>query len=309
VNIIQAPYELDDPRYRPWWLAWRRFAPNCGMGSSDAAILAGVAPATWGSPLTMHFDKRGMIQAKEETEEQSSGLMLEDDIAEMYAKKYGVEWQHKQCLVVNPRLPWMRASLDLVTTTREVVDTKSVGDPMLAIRLRDGEIDTLPDYWHTQGQWQIEAAELERMWFGVFSCNRVMRFEIVRNQEMIDALIVLASEFRDGVLSEEPPDDIRPGDADMLRYVFGANDRFVELGSIEADAATEYERAGEEIKRLEAIKETAKARLLLSMEDATAGSFADGRTIKRSVSQIAERTQTVKAHRQTRIYIKKSRSA
>jgi len=93
--------------------AYRRANKDRGiwLGSSDAPIVVGLSP--YKSAMTLYHEKLGLVD-KDETERavMSWGHILEEPVAQEYAKVKGRHIRRPSRLSKHPRLEWMLASID-----------------------------------------------------------------------------------------------------------------------------------------------------------------------------------------------------
>ena len=287
---------------RAEWLDWRR----TGIGASESSIILGVAPEGWGSPLAIYFDKLGQSPEREATIPMRIGTFLESFIAELYTEATGIELVGSQVLARSVANPFMIASLDRVTSGGRIVELKYTSG--MHHKFTE-DPDDLPAHFVVQGNHQMEVYGTDRVTFCILiaASGDLIIIDLYRNQELIDSMIQILGDFWQHVIRQEPPDVVTAVDAKILGKIFRCDEGYVELSQRDAEAADAWTRIGPEIKALESERETAKARLLLSLGNENEGGFPDGRRIKKAVSNIKERTQTVKAHTQTRITIRESR--
>ena len=304
MNVVQVPYELDDPQYRPWWLNWRRGR----VCSTDTVRLAGVGYRDYGGPFAAWVEKTGrLVTDKPPTEEQDTGNYLEPHILTLCERRFGVKFRTRQCLITHPQHDWIGASLDCVTWEEDVWELKSVSNPREMMALDpDGDPESLPERITVQVHHQMIASEKDHITVACLVGNRLLKFVVYRNEALVDVLSVLISEFWDCVINRVPPEDFSPGDAAILARSFtGDSGATAFLSGKDADAVSDYVRLGEEMRDLKNARDVAKARILLSLGDARKGELADGRKISKSVVNIDEREVHRNAYTTTRIYVKK----
>jgi putative phage-type endonuclease len=105
---MTAAIALPQRQRTPEWLSARK----AGIGSSDAPIIAGVAP--WGDIRTLFAEKVGWAAPTVETRPMRWGHRLEDVVARAYADDTGHKVRRVRRLLRHRELPWMLASLDRV---------------------------------------------------------------------------------------------------------------------------------------------------------------------------------------------------
>lgn len=314
---------MSDNRSREEWLAWRR----TGIGGSDAPIVAGVAP--WGSRMELFLDKRGRLPERAPTPRMRLGAALEPLIAELSSRTHDASFCDEQRRVQSRDYPFVLATLDRVGYDGEVFELKAVFPGGRKDLPPSGAQDGIPEHWVIQGVHQAIAAEVESITFGALVLTEdhiigiaslitegcPMReipdritdldhrtYQVWRNAKVADALIGMEEEFWSCVTKDRAPKDLMPQDAAALASAFRDCAGEVDLDWSDSQAAKIYESLGRQIREAEKLREIERARLLLSMGDAAIGRLPDGRTVRRNVIEMPERT--VRAGTQVRLQIK-----
>jgi putative phage-type endonuclease len=288
------------------WLDWRD--DQYSVGSSDAAVICGVAPKSWGSPLELSLRKRGLIPRKTTQEWMKVGHLMEPVAAELYRMKTDCAYTGEQVCCSRSGRPWMKATLDRVTADRIVeLKWKSRWSPVELGEEGDG--DSLPAYWKLQAQHQLAIWGGDLVDFAVLNDGEVKIYPCPRNQELIDSLIAIEEKFRDDMIAGIDPEELVASDADILADLFHECEGTIDLDLDDQDAADKYDMLTAEIKELEDQKKTAKARLILSFGDMKFGVCPDGRTVVRSHWTNKARVQTVAEHSVTKFSIRKAKKA
>lgn len=143
------------------WLAARRL----GIGASEAAIALGVAP--YGSPHELWLRKLGRWPDVEQSEAMELGLLLEDDVAELYRRRTGRRIEREQVFLRGRQRPHLLATLDAVDSEGEVVEFKTTS--AWAREVGEEGTDELPAHWLVQAHQQMYLAQAERVRFAVRS--------------------------------------------------------------------------------------------------------------------------------------------
>jgi putative phage-type endonuclease len=188
----------------PAWLQERRK----GIGSSDAPIIAGVAP--WGDIRTLYADKIGLAVPSIENEPMRWGRLLEDAVAEGYTEITGNKLRRINLLQRHPRYPFMLASLD-----RAIVGRKRLLEIKTARFRGDGwgepGTDQIPDHYAVQVQHQMAVTGYPEADVAVlFSGSDLKLYTVPRDQRLIDGLIELEQAFWKCVTTQTPPPDAAP---------------------------------------------------------------------------------------------------
>ena len=179
------------------WLNARRH----GLGGSDAAAIAGISP--WQSPMAVYLDKIGEVPDQEESEAMYWGTMLEDIVAGEFTKRTGLKVARKNAILQHPQYPWMLANID-----RRIVGQKAGLEckTTSAYGKDNWEDDKVPDMYQLQCQWYMAVTGYDSWWIAVLIGGNTFRYtEIRRDEEIINCLIKIGSDFWQLVESRTPP--------------------------------------------------------------------------------------------------------
>ena len=90
------------------WLSYRRR----GIGGSDAAAILGISP--WRTARDLYYDKLNVVKADmdENWVALEMGHLLEDLVAQIFAKKTGLHIFQRKIMFQHTLYPWMLADLD-----------------------------------------------------------------------------------------------------------------------------------------------------------------------------------------------------
>ena len=190
------------------WLAERRN----GIGASDVGAALGVCP--WKSPYQLLAEKRGVLPEKDlaaENEAIEWGLRLEGAIISAFRDRTGRKvWAPESTTInVHPDYSFLRCTLD---ATQMMLDDDDLGNLQVkttslwnASEWQDGE--EIPLLY--QVQVQAELAVTGMSW-GSIACliggQRLVWFDIKRNDEFISAMLPKLSQFWELVRSGSPPE-------------------------------------------------------------------------------------------------------
>jgi putative phage-type endonuclease len=271
------------------WHAERRK----GIGASDAPSVCGIRQRP--TRLEIWLEKRGEIEPDPPNEAMKWGLKLEPLIAEAYTERTGNLIDATQISVTHELFPWMRATMDAVTTDAKLVEFKAVGRWSGSKLPNDGDCEGLPESWVIQGQHQMEVFGASFVDFAVFVDMSLRVYRLERNNAMLADIISLEREFWALVESGTPPAEFAPEDAEVLRRHFNRETGEHRILGRDYEKVIEAFKEGEEdVKRIEATISEAKARLLFMMGNASTAECGPY-TLKRKLVNVKERTQTIKA--------------
>ncbi len=183
-----------------------------GLGGSDIAAIVG--EDSFRGPLDVYLEKTRPIEDEALTSHHLiRGIMLEDDIADLYAAETGRNlsaWPASE----HPDLPWARVNIDrMVWAEGEheeagVLEIKAPGRESFHTMIEQGVysgylIQLQWGMWVTGRDWGSFA-------IGNFESPRgpLVHFDVERDSDMIDGLVPLAEEFwQNHVLAGVPPTD------------------------------------------------------------------------------------------------------
>ncbi len=240
------------------------------LGSSDAAIVAGVSP--YKTPLALYYSLRGDLPrySDEETEAQEIGKLAEPMLAELFTKRTGMNVRRTPTRL-HPKHLWMVAHLDY-----EIVGGNQ-GPGVLELKMRDrsGQRDWdegIPDDISLQVAHQL--AVTNREWARVavlFGGNTFKIYELQRDKELEDYLITIEQQFLVRVEKGEPPDADWEKDHSVIKRLYPSDSgTVVALDNEEVrTVCQELIQAKASLKDLDTYKDAAEAYLKDHMKDAS----------------------------------------
>lgn len=179
------------------WLAQRKK----GIGGSDIAAIAGLSP--WRSPMAVYLEKIGEIPDQEENELMYWGTRLEDIVADEFSLRTGLKVQRKNAILQHSEYPWMLANID-----RRIVGQKvGLECKTTSAYGKDNWADNkVPDMYQLQCQWYMAVTGYESWWIAVLIGGNTFQYkEIKRDEEIINYLIKIGSDFWQLVENKAPP--------------------------------------------------------------------------------------------------------
>lgn len=282
---------------RKAWLEWRRG----GIGSSDAAAILGLS--RYNTPLGVYLDKIGESDDEPANIPQRVGLALEDLIAEMYEEETGRSVVEKQVQGECSSMPYLRATIDGIDSDGNIVEFKTTTNK--GKEIGDEGSDEIPTEWIIQTHVQMIVNGSRMAYVAVLESNR--KFTIHRVEydvDLADSIChAVAMFWQSHVLPRIPPPPSSGSDCSLLSRAFPECE-----GSINFDAQSrivaEYLAANEAKKAATERADMLKAELLYALGSNSEGHLSSGSIVKKSLIQVKERTQIVKAHTQTRLTVK-----
>lgn len=258
------------------WLKERRSS----IGASEAAAVLGLHP--YHSPLSLYYEKTtGAEPAPEETEYQEWGHLLEEPIAQKYARVTGrevVAVKDPSQSFRHPVLPWITASPDRFYRLPERMMELLPLELKAADRYKPD--DELPVHWQIQNQQQMAVTGAFQGSFGILGpFRKFYTADLERNEDFIKYLFQKLERFWfDHVLPRVPPPaDGHQATTEALKRMFPtAEMKFVELPEKYLDHVQTLELISDKMKELEGKKDLLKNEIRLAMGDAAIGVFPDG---------------------------------
>lgn len=277
---------------RSQWLERRRR----GIGSSDAPAIAlrkGEHAGVFRTPLAVYLDKVGAMPERE-SEAMLIGRLLEDDCAEAFSARTGLEVEPGGGLLSHPEHPWMLCTPDFRVLGNRPLECKAVRS--FEDWGEDGG-DVVPHGYAVQVQHQVAVMGADAGHLAALCGTSLRCYEIPRNDELIAGLIAVERDFWHAVVNRLPPepDWSHPDTPKLVQLLHRPDPKAPEadMPAWSASLLDRYEELGEQIRQLEKDREAAKARLAEAMGEAPAGRFMDGRRLVRRVVSRGE--YTVKA--------------
>ena len=156
--------------------------------------------------FTLFYEKRGEVPHDDlsSVEAVQIGHMIEQTILDIH------DWKFKELYLLpvpytsyrSTEWPWLSCTPDTRLDSRPHMQLKNVGQYL--IKTWDPEP---PLEFQIQVQTELAVLERERAYLTVlFGGNKLERFEVVRNEKFIAAMVVKTKEFMDCVNSGEMPD-------------------------------------------------------------------------------------------------------
>lgn len=192
-----------------------------GIGGSDVAAILGFSP--WKTPLDVYLTKTAPPQPDEMSEPAYWGTVLEDVVAQEYAKRSDCKVQRVRQLLRHPHHPWALANIDRAIVTPSsrarldsngrllgvegILECKTASAYKASDWGRDGDDEAIPVHYAAQGMWYL--AVTGQPWCD-FACliggQKFVIKRIERDEETIASMVEQCRIFWfDHVLKGVPP--------------------------------------------------------------------------------------------------------
>ena len=253
---------------------------RAGIGGSDVPAILGLSP--WKSPLDVFLEKTGQAPPQPETAATYWGSVLEDIVAQEYARRTGAKLRRVNRILTHPKVPVARAMID-----REIVahpEGPGVLECKTAGRRTDdwGEpgTDEVPPWYASQIIHYL--AVTGRDWADLavlfLSEREFAIYRVRRDEELIEHILAEEQRFwREHVEAGVPPP---PRSLEDIRKLWPRDDGSEAVASPEVEAAIQRLRQiREESKRLREAEQEAKAVVQEAMGTAAVLVAPDGRRL------------------------------
>ena len=221
---------------RQQWLADRRKA----ITSTDVSVLFGEG-YSGSSPTLLYANKKGLAPEFEGNEKMEWGLLLEDDIAEMYRRQTGapVRMTDPFKLTHYPKETRFATTLDGWDAEGWLLEFKNT-----ELYLKD-EADLFMG-WKIQAQWQMLCTTQTRM--RIVACVRGCRlivFEQEADKEFQARAMSKAHDFLECLDSGVPPKPVVADDNEAMKYLYPVADEgsVVQINDPDLESVLESRKA------------------------------------------------------------------
>lgn len=229
---------------REEWLKVRKL----GLGGSDMSAVLGVNQ--WRSPLDVWLDKTSDTVEEKESEPMYWGTILEDIVAQEFAKRTGYKVRNNNFTLQSEEYPYLLANID-----REIVglDAGLECKTANAFKAEEWQGDNVPDAYYIQCQHYMAITGKASWWIACLVGGNTFYYkEIKRNDEVIRAIIDTGREFWHLVETKTmpAPDDSKACGEALKKLYKHSNGKTIELPAEYSNAALDYLRIKMQIKEL-----------------------------------------------------------
>ncbi len=196
------------------WLTERR----SGIGGSDIGAVLGLNP--YKTPLDVFLDKTGKVEPEDLSDNPRVhfGNVLEDIVAQEYARKTGWKVRKRNQIFRHPDHKWMLANIDRsVNGQKKILECKTA-DAWTKGNWGAEFTDEVPDHYLVQPAWYMpilnyQSADLAVLIGG--NDHRIYNFD--RDSELEETIIERAHDFWfKNVLADIPPEPINNHDLEIM---------------------------------------------------------------------------------------------
>ncbi|MGB2220859.1 YqaJ viral recombinase family protein [Neptunomonas sp.] len=235
-----------DPRSMTGEQLWHH-ERRLGIGGSDVAAILGIS--RWATPLDIFNQKRGYVEPADlsTNERVHFGNVLEDVVAQEYARRFNCKVQRRNNPIVHDDLPWMRANLDrVVVGQKKVLECKTADAFTVKFNWGESGTDEVPDQYLVQCMHYLICTGWEEADLAVLiGGNRFERYCIQFDPELVAILLERVRDFWiNYVLADVPPP---PTTLDEINQAYPNDDGEKTIATIEvAEAINERKELDEQ---------------------------------------------------------------
>ena len=256
------------------WLEYRRK----GLGGSDAAAILGLNP--WKTAMDVWLEKTGELTEDEsqDNEKMYWGTALEDVVAREFMTRTGLKVRRRNAILQHRKHRFMIANVDrLVIGHKAGLECKTAGQYSA-----DDWAMGVPEYYIPQVQHYMAVTGYKAWYVAVLIGGQEFKYyKIARDDYFIRQLIEAETEFWNLVETRIPPPiDGTKASTELIKRLYpeAEKGKEVELPFEAFELIQQYERACEEEKRIQLIKDEAANKLKDMLGTAERGSI-HGRTV------------------------------
>lgn len=301
---------------REQWLAARRL----GIGASEIAAVMGISP--WESPFSLHWRKVNGWEV-EANDDMRDGLLLEDAIAEWWSLEHDPNGNLavRTCgLMAHPERAWQIATPDRLIYLDECTcdavldpdvlcycDPSDHGRPLAVLELKyvkrhswdgwgDPGSDQVPVHYRAQVLWQCDVVGVDQWYLAALGPGGFREYRGLTNEPELALMREAGQAFMDRLESGEAPDiDSHSATLATLKRLHpNLTNEEVEVGD---SLAANYKLAVEMVRSAQASKDAMEIQLRAAMGSARCAVHNGHKVATRVITDIAESTRTVAAHR------------
>lgn len=233
---------------REEWLKIRKL----GLGGSDMSAVLGVNQ--WRSPLDVWLDKTSDTVAEQENEPMYWGNILEDIVAQEFAKRTGYKVRNNNFTLQSEQHHYLLANID-----REIVglDAGLECKTANAFKAEEWQGDNVPDAYYVQCQHYMAVTGKASWWIACLVGGNTFYYkEIKRNEEIIRAIIDTGREFWRLVETKTmpAPDDSKACSEALKKLYKHSNGKAIELSAQYNNVIVDYLKLKEQLAELESKK-------------------------------------------------------
>lgn len=236
-------------------LEWLRLRQK-GIGGSDAAAIAGLNK--YKSPVQVYYEKVEDIKVESEQSEAAYfGHVLEDIVAKEFARRTGKKIRKRNAILQHPEYPFMLANVDRLIVGEDAGLECKTASEYLKNEWVEGE--KIPDQYFIQCQHYMAVTGRSKWYIAVLIGGNKFRWDVIeRDEEIINYLIEIETDFWQRVIEKRPPEvDGSDSSTNLLNLLYPAESVIDDAAELPAELDSlidKLESVNAEIKKYEAKK-------------------------------------------------------
>lgn len=254
------------------WLSWRRN----GLGGSDTSIVCGINK--YKSPVQLWMEKTGKIQSEEAGECAYWGTILEPIIRDEFIKRSNLEVIREPHILQHSKYNFMLANLDGVVVNP--ITGRCIFEAKTASQYKESQWhdDNIPEEYMLQLQHYFAVTGYKVAYIAVLIGGNQFKYTVVkRDEELIEMLIKIESDFWQHVVNDVPPSiDGSEASTELLNRLYSSavNDNII-LPLEAEELINQYEEASLKEKEIKLIKDEASNILKDMLKEHEIGNIND----------------------------------
>ena len=273
------------------WLEYRK----TGIGGSDASVVCGINK--YKSPIELWMEKTDQLPYQEAGEAAYWGTQLENVVRTEFTKRTGIDVKLVKQLLQSEEYPFMQANLDGICEHPDYGTCIFEAKTASAYKAAEWE-NSIPAEYMLQIQHYMAVTGYKGTYIAVLIGGNTFKWKFIeRDDEIIEMLINIESDFWDHIVNSTPPPiDGSDASAKFLadRFPESTSSHIVLPSSAEA-LIKEYDEACEQLSQVTERKQKAENLLKDMLGDNEIGTSGNRIISWKSVSQERLDTKALKA--------------
>ena len=279
------------------WLEYRRM----GIGGSDASVCCGIN--RYKSKVQLWMEKTGQLPDSEAGEAAYWGTLFESVVREEFSKRTGLEVTPSNQILQSEEHPFMLANVDGFCQHPDYGTCIFEAKTASAYLSGEWEGDNIPDPYLLQLQHYMSVTGAEFSYIAVLiGGNRFMWKLVTRDNDLIEVLITLESEFWDHVQNFVPP-QLDGSDASLeflnQRFPDSIPQSKIELPGKAVELIQQYETACKKLDKATEDKQYAENLLKQMLGEHEIGTAGESLVTWKSVTQERLDSKSLRAEHPT----------
>lgn len=243
-----------------------------GIGGSDVAAVLGLSK--WKTPYQLWLDKTSDTVEEEESEILHFGQVLEQVVADEYARRNGVKVQRRNRSYRHPEHPELIGNIDRYIVGGGILECKTA-DKFTAHLWGENNSDEIPDYYLVQVQHYMHVTGYHEAALAVLiGGNEFRQYEVGYDKELAEFAAAKCVEFWQTFVAPRVAPPATRND-DLAEYYRGRSGAAVTATPYVAKLVSELKEAKQRIKAEEAHADELAGAIKVFMGESSADTLLD----------------------------------